>query len=112
MGFLLAPKGSSDPQVAQAEGGGRCRSAPGGPGRPHVQSCVQPCPAMAGCACGAGPEEAVGMCGGLEHLSSAARLGEPGLSSLERSRVRGGLTAASQCLKRAESDGRRGRVLD
>ena len=46
------------------------------------------------------------MCGGLEHLSSAGRLGEPGLPSLESSRVRGGLTAASQCLKRAESDGK------
>ncbi|KAJ7400842.1 E3 ubiquitin-protein ligase RNF4 [Pitangus sulphuratus] len=47
------------------------------------------------------------MLGGLEHLSSAAKLGEPGLSSLERSRLWGGLIAASQCLKEAQSHRRK-----
>ena len=59
-------------------------------------------------AVGAGPEEAPAMMRGLEPLCSEEQLGELGLGSLRKRRLRGHLTAASQHLKGAyKKDGDR-----
>jgi len=53
----------------------------------------------------AGPEEATAMIQGLENLCCEERLGDLGLFSLERRRLRRDLTAAFQYLERAYKKG-------
>jgi len=69
--------------------------------RPPRESCVQLWPSAQdrpgpG---GAGPEEAPAITRGLEHFCWEDRLGEQGLVSLEKRRLRGDLRAAPQYLK-------------
>ena len=60
--------------------------------RPHLESCVQVWGPQHKKA--VGPEEAMKMIKGLEHLSYEERLRELGLFSQKKRRIRGDLTAA------------------